>query len=113
MATVSIRVRSVAALTQPKERGAETRRRRMSAQRQLAERHRRQTLITRVGLAVVAIAVIVIAGAVILSRRQAEPPVLGDVQTYSNLSRQHTSDPVSYPQHPPVGGDHDPVWQNC
>lgn len=21
--------------------------------------------------------------------------------------------PVSYPQTPPAGGDHDPVWQNC
>ena len=21
--------------------------------------------------------------------------------------------PVSYPQRPPVGGDHSPIWQNC
>lgn len=35
------------------------------------------------------------------------------VQTYSGLSRTHTTDPVVYPQSPPVGGDHSPVWQNC
>lgn len=25
----------------------------------------------------------------------------------------HTEDPVDYPQSPPVGGIHNPVWQNC
>ncbi|MFI2639837.1 DUF3105 domain-containing protein [Streptomyces sp. NPDC018610] len=29
------------------------------------------------------------------------------------LSRNHTTAPVTYPMEPPVGGDHDPVWQNC
>ena len=35
------------------------------------------------------------------------------VQTFSGLERTHTTDPVTYPQSPPVGGNHDPVWQNC
>lgn len=35
------------------------------------------------------------------------------VETFSGLSRNHTTDPVDYPQSPPVGGDHDPAWQNC
>ena len=35
------------------------------------------------------------------------------VQTYTGLERNHTSDPVDYPQSPPVGGNHNPVWQNC
>jgi hypothetical protein len=35
------------------------------------------------------------------------------VETYTGLSRNHTTDKVNYPQSPPVGGDHDPVWQNC
>jgi hypothetical protein len=30
-----------------------------------------------------------------------------------DLSRSHTGEPVSYPQTPPVGGPHNPVWQNC
>jgi predicted small secreted protein len=35
------------------------------------------------------------------------------VTSYSNLSRDHTREPVDYPQSPPVGGPHDPIWQNC
>jgi len=35
------------------------------------------------------------------------------VQTYTGLSRNHTTEPQTYPQSPPVGGDHNPVWQNC
>lgn len=35
------------------------------------------------------------------------------VQTYSNLSRDHVTGHVDYPQVPPVGGAHSPVWLNC
>lgn len=35
------------------------------------------------------------------------------VKTYDNLSRNHTTDPVNYPQTPPVGGDHNPQWLDC
>jgi len=35
------------------------------------------------------------------------------VQTYGNLSRNHTTEDVDYPQTPPVGGDHDPQWLDC
>lgn len=35
------------------------------------------------------------------------------VQTFSGLSQAHTQDPVTYPQTPPVGGPHFPVWMNC
>lgn len=38
---------------------------------------------------------------------------IADVQTYAGLSRNHTTDPQNYPQSPPVGGDHSPVWQSC
>ncbi len=36
-----------------------------------------------------------------------------DVTTYPVDTPDHTADPVSYPQNPPVGGDHNPVWLNC
>lgn len=39
-------------------------------------------------------------------------PVEG-VQTFSGLSANHVSTPVTYAQHPPVGGDHTGHWQNC
>ncbi|MDO0927990.1 DUF3105 domain-containing protein [Streptomyces sp. TG1A-8] len=36
------------------------------------------------------------------------------VRTWSGkLSRTHVSTKVSYPMHPPVGGNHNPVWLNC
>ena len=35
------------------------------------------------------------------------------VVTFGKLSQQHTTSPVSYPQTPPVGGPHSPVWQTC
>jgi hypothetical protein len=35
------------------------------------------------------------------------------VMTFSNLSRDHVDGPISYPQVPPVGGQHNPVWMNC
>lgn len=35
------------------------------------------------------------------------------VQTFGDLTREHTTDDVDYPQSPPVGGDHDPQWLDC
>lgn len=38
---------------------------------------------------------------------------IAGVQSFTGLTRNHVDTPVSYPQSPPVGGDHSPVWQNC
>jgi hypothetical protein len=35
------------------------------------------------------------------------------VQTYGPLTRKHVQGPIQYPQSPPVGGNHNPYWQNC
>src|SRR5438477_434190 len=35
------------------------------------------------------------------------------VQTFDVSHRNHTLSAVSYPQSPPVGGPHSPIWQNC
>jgi hypothetical protein len=43
--------------------------------------------------------------------RVQDPP--HGVQTFANLSRDHVTGPVNYPQNPPVGGPHNPVWLNC
>ncbi|UMG92248.1 DUF3105 domain-containing protein [Nocardioides sp. TF02-7] len=32
---------------------------------------------------------------------------------YDDLTRNHVEGTVDYPQNPPVGGDHAPVWMNC
>ena len=64
------------------------------------------------------IAAVFIAGfaaLVILDARQqggGAPP--GEVQTFDvGPANQHTQADVDYEQNPPVGGEHNPVWQNC
>ncbi len=34
-------------------------------------------------------------------------------QTFTGLEQTHVDTPVNYPQNPPVGGPHNPVWQTC
>ncbi len=34
-------------------------------------------------------------------------------QTFIDLEQTHVDTPVDYPQTPPVGGPHNPVWQTC
>lgn len=36
-----------------------------------------------------------------------------EVVHYEGLTQDHTTASVDYPESPPVGGDHDPKWQNC
>lgn len=40
-------------------------------------------------------------------------PDLAGVQEYPNLGNTHVPDAITYPQSPPVGGDHNAVWLNC
>ena len=42
----------------------------------------------------------------------ANKPIDG-VQSFTGLTRNHTSSQVAYPQNPPVGGDHSPQIVNC
>lgn len=42
----------------------------------------------------------------------ASKPIAG-VQTFTGLSRNHTTNRVAYPQNPPVGGDHAPIPLTC
>lgn len=41
------------------------------------------------------------------------PGELAGTKTFTGLARNHVDTPVEYPQTPPVGGNHSPVWQNC
>jgi hypothetical protein len=40
-------------------------------------------------------------------------PQLQAVKTYDYAGGNHTTKPVSYTESPPVGGPHDPVWDDC
>jgi hypothetical protein len=51
-----------------------------------------------------------------LSNSGAQPRTLEEIegiQFFPNLSTTHVETPVEYEQNPPVGGNHNPVWQNC
>jgi hypothetical protein len=80
---------------------------RKAAARRRRERRRRMTIAGVVALVVVLGTVI----AGILISRNGSP--YDRVATFTVSSRAHTTAPVSYPQNPPVGGPHNPVWQNC
>jgi Protein of unknown function (DUF3105) len=55
-----------------------------------------------------------IALAVMDSRQQSASGAPSDVKTYDvGPAGRHTSGDVDYEQSPPVGGPHNPVWQNC
>jgi hypothetical protein len=53
------------------------------------------------------------AGADIFNPTVADATPIPGVETFAVESRAHTTDPVDYPQDPPVGGPHDPSWQKC
>jgi hypothetical protein len=90
----------------------------MRIQQKRAER--RRTLMI-VGPAVVLVVVLIaVVGVLIYQEAQrqndieaaAKAPIQG-VQSFDKLSRDHVQTPVTYPQTPPVGGNHNPVWLNC
>ena len=95
-----------------KGKNAATARERVAAARAETERKaRRGKLIFRGVLAVLLVGGVGGLAAVVLSS-QASATIDG-VKSYSGLDRNHVSTPVTYPQVPPVGGNHAPVWLNC
>ncbi|MFG6194335.1 DUF3105 domain-containing protein [Nonomuraea sp. JJY05] len=81
----------------------------------LQAQQRRQELRRRVvtiGVSVAGVGALAAAGTVFWLNDRARTS-LDAVQTINVTQRNHTSDPVTYPQAPPVGGDHSPAWQNC
>ncbi|MCW2539465.1 MAG: uncharacterized protein JWN95_1190 [Frankiales bacterium] len=65
---------------------------------------------------VVVLAVGVIGYAVSLGHKKkvaADPAKIAGIQHYTGLTRNHVTTVVTYPQSPPVGGDHSPIWADC
>jgi hypothetical protein len=90
----------------------------LRAQQKRAER--RRTLMI-VGPAVLLVVVLIaVVGVLIFQEAQrqneveeaAKQPIQG-VQSFDKLTREHVDTPVTYPQTPPVGGNHNAVWLNC
>jgi hypothetical protein len=60
------------------------------------------------------VAVVAIGYAFLQSRpSSADTSSIKGVVVKDGLSRNHTTSSVNYDGNPPMGGDHDPVWQNC
>ncbi|MCT9934495.1 DUF3105 domain-containing protein [Planotetraspora sp. A-T 1434] len=89
-----------------------TRRERLSqlqARQRGSERLRKVTLI---GTSTLLVSGIAVAGGVLFLKERNKTS-LDAVRTYAIKDRDHTTEAVTYPQSPPVGGDHDPTWINC
>jgi hypothetical protein len=70
--------------------------------------------LTRAGIALLAVAVV---AALFMPRAGSYTPggsgeLIEGVQSYQNPTG-HTQAPVTYPQTPPAGGEHNPSWLNC
>ena len=99
----------------------EDRRARIEEMRLQQKRAERRRTLMIVGPAVLLVVVLIaVVGVLIFQEAQrqndieaaAKAPIQG-VQSVEKLTQNHVETPVTYPQTPPVGGDHNPVWQNC
>lgn len=63
-----------------------------------------------IALVVVILAVVIVANLVNGNNISGD---IDGVQYFPALTASHVTSPVNYPQTPPVGGPHFPVWQNC
>ena len=80
-----------------------------------ADRRRAWLTFGIVGLPAIATVILVIVAVVERGGQATNDPAasLTGVETYDVSTREHVQEPVAYPQQPPVGGAHAPVWQNC
>lgn len=71
------------------------------------------------GMVLILVLIVSVASVMVVNQKKkdhllssAKKPITG-VQSFTGLSRNHTSSQVTYPQNPPVGGDHAPQFINC
>jgi uncharacterized protein DUF3105 len=83
-------------------------------------RRRRAAVVLALLAAVLVLMLAAVAPAVVERVRDRGDPTaspgaasLDAVQVFRDLRRDHTESDVDYPQVPPVGGPHDPVWLDC
>ncbi|MDQ1205951.1 DUF3105 domain-containing protein [Microbacterium sp. SORGH_AS_0862] len=88
-------------------------------QRQLAKRRRSKLVwwVVGSGAAVVVVALVVASivftpKPVTYGAQDSTGAVIEGVETFSNTTN-HVEGPVEYPQTPPAGGEHNPIWLNC
>ncbi len=74
---------------------------------------RRRKVITGVIVGMLAAAGIAAIAWAVASKNSSGAPAVAGVRSFSGLSRTHVPGKVSYPQTPPVGGNHNAVPLNC
>jgi hypothetical protein len=58
-------------------------------------------------------AAVALLAAVACTGDKPKPPSIEGVEVFQDLSHTHVTTDVTYPQTPPVGGEHAPVWLGC
>lgn len=96
-----------------KERRAEREATVAAMRRAEARRVRRRRIVIAVAVVLVVLLVAMVVALVLRSADAGtEPGEMAGVETFEP-TRNHVTTPVTYPQTPPAGGDHHPVWLNC
>lgn len=84
--------------------------RELREQKRAQEAQRRRLIYIGIGAAVV----LGLAAIIYSSVTAPKPEPIQGVQIFPNIpGNQHVEGPVGYTQNPPVGGPHNPTWQNC
>ncbi|UUU21522.1 DUF3105 domain-containing protein [Streptomyces sp. DSM 40750] len=111
-----------------KNNSSAERKARIEAMRRAERSRERRNRILTIGASVLIVAGLVVGGTVLVrSQSDDDSSTASDststgkwetgsdgVKTWSTkLTQNHVTKTVKYPMEPPVGGDHDPVWQNC
>lgn len=104
-------------MSSAKQNNAAARRRRAEEMRRAEAARERRNRIIAISAGVVVLAGMVGGGWAIIASAggggSKSSALIKGEKTYSGLSYNHVQTTVHYKQTPPVGGDHDPVWQNC
>jgi hypothetical protein len=92
-----------------------TKRERQAAERQriLEERRRREQRAKVIRWTAIPVVILIGVGLFFVLKPKPSAKEPSGVKTYSVAGRNHVQGKVNYPQNPPVGGNHNPVWQNC
>jgi hypothetical protein len=91
-------------------------RQRRGARAIAADRQRKQSLVKRIAIAVAVVIVVAIVGYFLYQRQQSQltqSDIPAGTVSYNYTGAQHSTAPVKYTENPPVGGVHNPTWQNC
>ena len=84
----------------------------MRRQQQAAESRRRRLRTVVIAVAAAALGVGLVVLALVGGGHKLAPVKIDGLKTYAE-KREHVTTKVDYPQTPPAGGPHNPVWLNC